>query len=165
MYSIIEERIVTTDGKAVDRNPRHVAEIFTSVTYQDRPCEFEIKLSEIVPGMGFIRPGVSDSDGELPFGVTDLLDSVANLLILSPHNPELSSTDSDEQERVASVVERVCEVLGDGDPYRATLATDLRVTVLGLMEKAMSPRTVLLPRSEPRPERPNPTDDVQPDDL
>lgn len=135
MREIWEERLVTVDGHAPPPTlVQHKATIFSRA---DDGGSVEVWLSSTLEDLGYLKLTDPDDDGEVSFAPSDLIAALADLRRIGPFNAELSSDDSQIQERAAKAVERVCEELAkSGDPYHDTLAVDLRTAMLALIERA-----------------------------
>lgn len=131
-YEIREDRLVTSNGRADDDEHEHYAVV------EGDGGKLRIRLAPYSAEIGFIRPEISMSDGEVGFETKDLIAALRDLARLAGLDTpdEAYSTD---MERVAQVVERVCvELESDHNPVRESLATDLRTTVLALAGRQVS---------------------------
>lgn len=133
MYEIYEERLVTQDGAVppVIRD-QHYAKVYCDEGH------VEVRLAPQDTNVIWMHV-VGRPDDQIPVYAVDLAAALRDLRRLTgvPGDPETA----DMQERAAQVVERSCRVLeGDGnDPVRTTLAGDLRVTMLQLIDVAARP--------------------------
>lgn len=135
MYEIHEDRTVTHDGKAADESVR-----FHFATVESDGGKLTIKLADYSPDIGFLKPEISMSSGEVGFETKDLLAALMDLSRLAGLNTAESQEMADAQERAAAVVERACQRLESGnDPVDQTLASDLRATMLQLINLAAVP--------------------------
>lgn len=138
MYTITEERLVAVDGKVPQEPPQNSYEAQIFDTAAD-VGELRVRLADDSSDLLYLKPEVLDHDGEVPVHTTELIAVIADLKKL--RGDEQSPEDADRAERVAQIVERVCEVLrgvgtGGTPPardYALTLATELRVTVMELL--------------------------------
>jgi hypothetical protein len=122
MYEIWEERLVARDG-ANEQEQSHNA-----VVGGDRGGRW-LRLRILARGM--LR--VECEPPNVVVKLSELVAAISDLKRLAGMDDELPLDVAEARERAAEIVERTCEALGDDDPYRATLATDLRTVVLALL--------------------------------
>lgn len=128
MYEIIERRLVTLNGQAAQDDGRQ--HYFANVSNDSGYAK--LALSDDGEAL-WVR---SRWDDDAPFHTEEFLDAIGDLRRLQGIGP-LSSEDHHLQERAAKAVEQACEELGKpGDPYRVTLAINLRTAMLALIERA-----------------------------
>jgi hypothetical protein len=129
-YEIHEDRLVTRDGSVEsDEERTHFALI------ESDGGTMRVELADYAPQYARLKIQEAMSDGGAGFEVAELLAALRDLGKLAGLDDPEAIEAAEANERAARVVERACaELEAGGDPARSTLATDLRTTVLGLLQ-------------------------------
>jgi hypothetical protein len=138
-YEIYEQRLVARDGYvAQEEKVRHGAVV------SGEDGELRLKLSALDPDVLMVRQSGGDTEGFMVVWVAEVIASVTALRRLRGVEWAGETQETVElRERAATVVERACGVLEDNaDPTQATLASDLRATMLQLIDLATRPAGV-----------------------
>jgi hypothetical protein len=135
-YEIYEQRLVVRDGTVEESDyKRHGAVI------SGDNGEVRMRLASQDADVLMLHQDGGDTDGFVALWVGELVATVAALRRLRGVEWAGETAETVEvRERAATVVERACAVLeGHADPTQATLASDLRATMLQLIDLATRP--------------------------